>query len=420
MNSYLSVDSNSWDIVKISDVLFFQEGPGVRKWQFTDQGVKLLNVGNINNGQLNLSTTKLYLSEEEANGKYAHFLVDDGDLLIACSGIVLENFHNKIAFAESQHLPLCLNTSTMRFKALDENQIDLSFFKYYLQTNHFNRQLRRLITGSAQLNFGPSHVKKIELFLPPIKEQEKIVKILDAADRLRQKDKQLIEHYIALNQSLFLDMFGDPVTNPKKFKTFLLNDLMTKIGSGATPKGGKGAYIDKGISLVRSLNVHDNDFKYKDLAHINLDQAKLLSNVCLEENDVLLNITGASVCRVCLMPADILPARVNQHVSILRCDPDKINSVFLMNLLITKQYKRKLLWLAGAGGATREALTKAQIQALEVYLPSIDEQNSFAKESKNIESQKQKAKQSLAKSEELFNCLLQRAFKGELTGEKAA
>jgi type I restriction enzyme S subunit len=133
-----------WNKLKISEKLFFQEGPGVRKWQFTSEGIKLLNVGNINGGKVDLSATDKHLSIEEATGKYAHFLVDEGDLLIACSGIVVDNFHNKIAFAKKEHLPLCLNTSTMRFKPLEDN-VDLNYFKYFLQTVHFSSQLQKLI-----------------------------------------------------------------------------------------------------------------------------------------------------------------------------------------------------------------------------------------------------------------------------------
>jgi type I restriction enzyme S subunit len=93
----------SWKSVKIPEVLFFQEGPGVRNTQFTNSGVKLLNVGNINLGDLNLDATKIYISKEEANGKYKHFLVEEGDLLIASSGIVVDNFHNKITWAKKEH-----------------------------------------------------------------------------------------------------------------------------------------------------------------------------------------------------------------------------------------------------------------------------------------------------------------------------
>ncbi len=97
-----------------------------------------------------------------------------------------------------------------------------------------------------------------------------------------------------------------------------LSDITSKIGSGATPRGGKSAYKAHGISLIRSMNVHDGEFIEKNLAFIDESQAKKLSNVIIEKNDVLLNITGASIARCCVVPSRILPARVNQHVSILR------------------------------------------------------------------------------------------------------
>lgn len=244
----------NWKKIKIPKVLFFQEGPGVRNWQFTDKGIKLLNVGNINNGKVDLNKTKIYLSEKEATGTYKHFLVDEGDLLIACSGIVVDNFHNKIAFAEKEHLPLCLNTSTMRFKALND-EVDLNYFKYYLQTIHFTAQLRKLITGSAQLNFGPSHIKKIDVLLPPIETQKRISQILDDAAALRDKTRQLIKEYDALAQSIFLDMFGDPVRNTKNKKQITIGEI-TNVSSGSTPSRENESYYDGNIPWVKTGEVN--------------------------------------------------------------------------------------------------------------------------------------------------------------------
>lgn len=232
----------SWKIVKIPDVLFFQEGPGVRKHQFTSSGVKLLNVGNINNGQIDLSRTKIYVSEEEAFGKYKHFLVDEGDLVVASSGIVVNNFHNKIAFIRKEHLPLCMNTSTIRFKTIDNKVIDIHYFKYFLKTNFFSNQLQKLITGSAQLNFGPSHLNKIELMLPPLEEQKSIVKVLDHAESLYRKRKQTIKLLDEYFKSVFLEMFGDPINNTKNWKI----KKFEEVGS-----------LDRGISKHRPRNAPD-------------------------------------------------------------------------------------------------------------------------------------------------------------------
>ena len=94
-----------------------------------------------------------------------------------------------------------------------------------------------------------------------------------------------------------------------------LSDVATKIGSGATPLGGENAYKQSGISLIRSLNVHDTGFRKKDLAFIDDAQAAELDNVIVERGDVLLNITGASVARCCIVPEEVLPrSRVNSAI----------------------------------------------------------------------------------------------------------
>ncbi len=111
----------TWKESLLGNFFWFQEGPGVRKWQFKDTGVKLLNVANIEkNRKLNLDKTNRHLDSEEARGKYSHFLADAGDLVIASSGISFDDdgmLRTRGAFVEERHLPLCLNTSTIRFKA---------------------------------------------------------------------------------------------------------------------------------------------------------------------------------------------------------------------------------------------------------------------------------------------------------------
>jgi type I restriction enzyme S subunit len=177
--------------------IWFQEGPGVRTTQFRESGVKLLNGTNINNNKLNLKSTNRYITEKEAYGTYKHFLCDDGDLIIACSGITVERFNEKITFVRKKHLPLCMNTSTMRFKEKSGN-ISLEFFKYFLMSNLFKYQINRLVTGSAQLNFGPSHMEKVYLPICSINEQKKIVDELN----LLRKSNLLLENKIKTSQSL--------------------------------------------------------------------------------------------------------------------------------------------------------------------------------------------------------------------------
>ncbi|WP_052184199.1 restriction endonuclease subunit S [Psychroserpens sp. Hel_I_66] len=163
----------------------------------------------------------------------------------------------------------------------------------------------------------------------------------------------------------------------KNWKTYKLSEVTTKIGSGATPRGGKEAYKDSGTSLIRSQNILDFKFTTDGLAFIDDTQASKLNNVTIEENDVLLNITGDSVARVCSVPKEFLPARVNQHVAILRADNESLDSNYLKYSLLEISYKNLLLTLASAG-ATRNALTKSMIEDFELFLPSISEQKAIA------------------------------------------
>ena len=173
---------DKWSTSRLNEIVFFQEGPGVRNYQYTKEGVKLLNVGNFVKNILKLDNTNRYISEDEAYGKYNHFLVDEGDLLIACSGIKAEYFDEKIAFAEKKHLPLCMNTSTMRFKSLDEDIIHLNYLKCYFQTEFFKKQVFSVMTGSAQFNFGPTHLKYFKIPIPSIEEQKKIYELFNSID----------------------------------------------------------------------------------------------------------------------------------------------------------------------------------------------------------------------------------------------
>jgi len=160
-----------------------------------------------------------------------------------------------------------------------------------------------------------------------------------------------------------------------EWKEYKLEDITTKIGSGATPRGGSNSYKTEGISLIRSQNILDLKFSTNGLAFIGDTQANALKNVIVELNDVLLNITGDSVARVCKVPNYILPARVNQHVAIIRADVEKLIPDFLLYNLIAQ--KEELLSQSEIG-ATRRAITKGMIEKFIINLPPLPEQHAIA------------------------------------------
>ncbi len=163
-----------------------------------------------------------------------------------------------------------------------------------------------------------------------------------------------------------------------KWKTVRLGDYCIKIGSGATPKGGNSVYTDTGNTyFIRSQNVYNHGFNTNGLVFITDEAAFKLKNVDVQENDVLLNITGDSVARVCIAPGAFLPARVNQHVAIIRPKNDAFDPRFLRYFLSSPHQQTLLLTLASAG-ATRNALTKGMIEDLQVPKPPLHAQKSIA------------------------------------------
>lgn len=162
------------------------------------------------------------------------------------------------------------------------------------------------------------------------------------------------------------------------FFTKKLGPLCSKIGSGATPRGGSKVYLEDGkISLIRSQNVRNEHFDPNGLVFIENIHATQLSNVVVEEHDVLLNITGDSVARCCQVDPNKLPARVNQHVAIIRPDAEQLDPRFLRYFLISPDMQNHMLGLAGAG-ATRNALTKEMIKGFDIPVPDITEQRAIA------------------------------------------
>jgi len=147
---------------------------------------------------------------------------------------------------------------------------------------------------------------------------------------------------------------------PRKLKS-----LATKIGSGATPAGGRESYFSKGIPLIRSMNVHFRGFDRTGLVFLSDEQAKELSNVTVQASDVLLNITGASIGRVTVAPDEMAGARVNQHVTIIRPGPE-LSPRFLATFIASPFVQRLIDDIQI--GATRQALTKGMIEQFEIPL----------------------------------------------------
>ena len=157
------------------------------------------------------------------------------------------------------------------------------------------------------------------------------------------------------------------------------------------------------------MNVYDGYFEYKDLAYLNNTQAEKLNSVTVKTGDVLFNITGASIARTCVVPNEVLPARVNQHVAIIR-PIEKLNSIFVSYLLSSMPMKNKLIGIGEAAGATRQAITKGDLEKLLVIVPPLELQNKFAEFVQKVDKAKTIVKKQITDLQELLDSKMSEYF----------
>lgn len=369
----------------ITDLLWFQEGPGVRKHQYTETGVKLLNVANLVDGNLDLSTSDRYISEDEAYGKYKHFLVNEGDLIIASSGIQVSYFDKKMGFVKAEHLPLCMNTSTIRFKSLDKSMLDIRYFMYYLKSFSFKKQLAKFITGSAQLNFGPSHLKKMTMPLYAIQVQESIVRELDAIHGILEKKQEQLRELDNLAQAIFYEMFGDPITNPKQWEVKKLGEVSTLLNGRAYQQK---ELLDNGkYRVLRVGNFFTNNtWYYSDLE---LPEDKYCDN-----GDLLFTWSASFGAHIWNGDKVIY----HYHIWKVLLDENRVNKLFYLHLL-NNMIKSMMNDTHGTGMVH---LTKSGMEMYDLPLPPLSLQQSFAAKIEAIEAQKQAVQQSIREVEALL------------------
>ena len=361
--------------VKLIDICDFQGGsqPPKDEWK-----------GNYINGYIRMLQIRDFTQKNKVIPEYVKIsnslkFCEADDILIARYGASVGKILTGLSGA--------YNVAIMKIIP-DTTRLNKRYLKYFLESRSFQDFIKNVGSRAAQAGFNKSDLSSIFIEERNINEQNKIINILDKLTSLIELKKNQLEKMNLFVKSLFIEMFNDPIKNNMNWEVKKLKDLCLKIGSGATPKGGQSVYIDKGTSFIRSMNVYNGYFKYNGLAHINENHAQQLENVSLKENDILLNITGASVARSCIVPKNLLPARVNQHVALIRVNQEKINPIFLNHVFITDSFQKYLLNISASNGATRQAITKQQIEELNIIVPSSKLVDLYVKKVQQIDKSK--------------------------------
>ena len=329
------------------------------------------------------------------------YLIDGDYLLIAEDGENLRTRQTPIAF-------MARGKSWVNNHAhivTGNNQADTRFLMYALQATDIGGYL----TGAVMPKLTQANLNRIEIPCPHIDVQRDIAGVLGALDDKIELNRRIGQTLGAIAQAIFKSRFVDGTPDAGNLVT--LKDLTSKIGSGATPRGGRDDYVDEGVGLIRSQNVYDSQFVWDGLARITDEAASQLANVQVQPGDVLLNITGASILRTCVVPPDVLPARVNQHVAIIRAKPG-VSPHYLHLHLLQPDTKAYLLGLNA--GASREAVTKAHIESVPVPDPGADRMAEFHELVAPLFSQAQALAAEARTLAALRDSLLPKLLSGEL------
>ncbi|RYD60128.1 MAG: restriction endonuclease subunit S [Verrucomicrobiaceae bacterium] len=380
-----------WRTVALGELVEVFDGPHATPKK-TSEGPIFLGISNLIEGRIDLTRSE-HLSEQDLTTWTRRVTPKAGDLVFS--------YETRLGQAAliPEGLRCCLGRRMGLLRVRDRSKTDPQFLLYAYLGPLFQETIRqKTIHGSTVDRIALIELPSFPIRVPSFTTQRYIAHILSTLDDKINLNRRMNQTLEAMVQALFRSWFVDfdPVRAkaegrhpegmdaqtaalfpsrlvksvlgviPEGWSIRMLRDITTKIGSGATPRGGSLVYADAGTAFIRSQNVFDDGFRWDGLVKIDDDAAAQLSGVSVREGDILFNITGESVTRTCIVDPSALPARVSQHVAIIR--PSLVSGPYLLLFLRERRTKDYLMGLDT--GATRKAVTKGHLETTPVLCPT--------------------------------------------------
>ena len=387
--------------VKIIDFCNISNGFAFKSDKYiSENGARVIRITNVQKGKIVDNDPKLYPFSEL--DKLEAYKIFEGDILMSLTGNV-----GRVGRFPKELLPAYINQRVCRVMPKNE-KLDTNFLFHFLNSDVFENEAIKNSAGAAQLNLSTKWLGDFEIPLPNLATQQRIAAILDQADAIIQNNRAIVQKYDALTQSLFLDMFGDPVKNEKGWEIRKMEEISLKITDGThqSPK-----FLKEGIPFLLVSNIVNNKINYKTNKFISEEDFETLNKrTPIEIGNILLTSVG-SYGNPAIIESQMKFA-FQRHIAFIKPNHSMINYHFLFHFLKSDLIKREID--KKVKGAAQKTYNLVELKKLRIILPTITLQNQFAERVSVIEAQKQQAQLELAKSEELFQSLLQRAFNGEL------
>lgn len=291
------------------------------------------------------------------------------------------------------------------------------YLQYCLNSTDIRNSIERQKTGTTRERITRKKLGELDIPFPPLPKQQKIANILDAVDALRQNDKALIAKYDELTQALFLDMFGDPVSNPKGWEIKNIEQI-AKSGKGSIKRGPFGGalkkeiFVEDGYLVYEQFHALNNDFS-RSRYFIDENKFNELKGFEVHPNDIIISCSGVYLGKLAIVPKGARKGIINQALLKITLDESKMKNDFFVFLFSHKNFREKY-FDANRGAGIPNFPPMSEFKKFPFITPPMKLQEQFVERVAVIEEQKAIAQKSLEKSESLFNSLLQKAFKGEL------
>lgn len=396
---------NNWQVKSLGEIAKVKSGFAFKSEEYLNKGVPLVRIGNLNGSSLEFGNETVFV-EEKFLTTCREFSLKENDVLIAMSGATT----GKLALVKQKDLPCLLNQRVGLISIGSEDVLNAKYLFYYLAKGDLRREVLKIAGGSAQPNISPNQIMSFQIPLPPLPIQKQIADILEQADKAKQKRKEVNKLTDEFLQSAFLEMFGDPNNNPKGWDNGIINDAVEYSEYGTSNKSNQD---ELGYPILGMANItYEGQLDLTKLSFVELtdDEFKKLK---LEQGDIIFNRTNSTelVGKTTYWNKNI-DAVLASYLVKLRLN-NKFNPVVFSFLLNTTHFKT--MFIRRCKKAVGQSnISPTLLKEFPIYFPPLSLQQQFAEIVNKTETLKEKQKQSEQELENLFQSLMQKAFKGGL------
>jgi type I restriction enzyme S subunit len=391
-------------MVKLGDIFEITSSKRVHQKDWREEGIPFYRAREVavlsREGKVD---NDLFIDEamyEEYKVKFG--APEEGDILITAVGTL------GLTYAVQKGEKLYFKDASV-IKLRKKIDVDISYIQYAIASPVVQRFIQNS-SGATVGTYTISRARETEIPLPPLDEQKRIAAILDKADAIRRKRQQAIQLADDFLRSVFLDMFGDPVTNPKGFPVSKLGANCEDLFLGLTSKVD---YVDgtNGFPLIRAKDINKGELSFKEVKFISeIQHKKLTKNHLTQKGDLLVSKSGTlGTCAIVRTDREF---STYESIFTVRPNTENVNLHYLIHLLQNKGFKEKLI--GNKVGGTVAHLNLKMFRDFEIGIPPINTQNEFSKKIIKCEQNLDKYKESILEADNFFNSISQKAFAGEL------